>query len=63
MYTCAFCGLESCQEENPDKFPANCPCLEEAPVTVSAAKDRVLGHNPMAAIYLADSYYKEKLYK
>ena len=33
----------------------------KAPVTVLAAKDRVLGHNPMAAIYTADSYRK-KLY-
>lgn len=31
----------------------------EAPVTVLAAKDRVLGHNPLAAIY--SSYYKSKL--
>jgi uncharacterized metal-binding protein len=29
----------------------------EAPVTVFAAKDRVLGHNPMAALYTLDSYY------
>jgi uncharacterized metal-binding protein len=29
----------------------------EAPTTVLAVKDRVTGHNPMAAIYLADSYY------
>lgn len=35
----------------------------KAPVTVLATKDRVLGHNPMAALYLADSYYKDKLYK
>lgn len=35
----------------------------QAPVTVFAAKDRVLGHNPMAALYLADSYYHNKLYK
>lgn len=35
----------------------------EAPVTVFAAKDRVLGHNPMAALYLSDSYYHDKLYK
>lgn len=33
-----------------------------APVTVLAAKDRVLGHNPLAAIYLADSYYHDKLW-
>ena len=30
----------------------------KAPVTVLAAKDRVLGHNPIAAIYTADSYRK-----
>jgi len=29
----------------------------EAPVTVLAAKDRVTGHNPLAAIYLSASYY------
>jgi len=33
-----------------------------APVTVLAAKDRVLGHNPLAAIYLADSYYRARLF-
>ncbi|MFO8059113.1 MAG: DUF1847 domain-containing protein [Bacillota bacterium] len=31
----------------------------DAPVTVLAAKDRVLGHNPLAAVYLADSYYRK----
>lgn len=30
----------------------------EAPVTVFAVKDRVLGHNPLAAIYTYDSYNK-----
>ncbi len=34
-----------------------------APVTVFAVKDRVLAHNPIGAVYLADSYYKNKLYK
>ena len=29
----------------------------EAPVTVLASKDRVTGHNPMAALYTANSYY------
>lgn len=29
-----------------------------APCTVLAAKDRVLGHNPLAALYTAGSYYK-----
>jgi uncharacterized metal-binding protein len=29
----------------------------KVPVTVLAVKDRVTGHNPLAAIYLADSYY------
>ena len=33
-----------------------------APATVLAAKDRVLGHNPMAAVYLADGYYHERLF-
>lgn len=30
----------------------------EAPCTVLAVKDRVLGHNPLAAIYTIDSYYR-----
>ncbi len=29
----------------------------KAPVTVLAVKDRILGHNPMAAVYNYDSYY------
>lgn len=29
-----------------------------APTTVLVAKDRVLGHNPIAALQLADSYYR-----
>jgi uncharacterized metal-binding protein len=34
----------------------------QAPVTVLAVKDRVLGHNPLAAVYLADSYYRWRLF-
>jgi uncharacterized metal-binding protein len=30
----------------------------KAPVTVLVAKDRVTGHNPAAALYTANSYYK-----
>ena len=30
----------------------------EAPCTVLAAKDRLLGHNPLAAIYNVESYYR-----
>ena len=30
----------------------------DAPCTVLAAKDRLLGHNPLAAIYNYDSYYR-----
>lgn len=33
-----------------------------APITVFAVKDRVLAHNPMGALYLSDSYYKNKLH-
>lgn len=33
-----------------------------APVTVLAVKDRVLGHNSLAAVYLADSYYHDRLF-
>ena len=31
----------------------------EAPTTVLAVKDRVTGHNPLAAIYLSDTYYRK----
>ena len=30
----------------------------EAPCTVLAVKDRLLGHNPLAAVYTMDSYYR-----
>jgi uncharacterized metal-binding protein len=30
----------------------------KAPVTVLAVKDRLLGHNPMAAVYQLDTYYR-----
>jgi uncharacterized metal-binding protein len=33
-----------------------------APVTVLAVKDRVLGHNPLAAIYLSEGYYKKRMF-
>lgn len=33
----------------------------DALVTTCVTKDRVLGHNPVAALYTADSYYKDKL--
>ncbi len=33
----------------------------EAPVTVLVAKDRVLGHNPAAALYTSGSYYARLL--
>ncbi|MBN1106063.1 MAG: DUF1847 domain-containing protein [Deltaproteobacteria bacterium] len=31
----------------------------DAPATVLAVKDRVTGHNPLAAIYLHESYYRK----
>ena len=34
----------------------------EAPITILAVKDRVLAHNPLGAIYQAESYYKNKLF-
>jgi len=34
----------------------------KAPVTVLAVKDRVLGHNPLAAVYLSKGYYRNKLF-
>jgi uncharacterized metal-binding protein len=30
----------------------------KAPCTVLAVKDRVTGHNPLAAVYTLDSYYR-----
>ncbi len=30
----------------------------EAPTTVLAVKDRLLGHNPLAAVYQTDAYYR-----
>ena len=33
----------------------------EAPVTVLVAKDRVTGHNPVAALYTSHSYYRRLL--
>ncbi len=35
----------------------------EAPCTTLVTKDRVLGHNPVAALYQADAYYQNKLFK
>lgn len=34
----------------------------DAIVTTAVTKDRVLGHNPAAALYTAESYYKKKLF-
>jgi uncharacterized metal-binding protein len=34
----------------------------KAPVTTLIAKDRVLGHNPVASLYNYTSYYRQKLY-
>ena len=31
----------------------------KAPTTVLAVKDRVTGHNPLASVYLSDSYYRK----
>ncbi len=31
----------------------------KAPTTVLAVKDRVTGHNPLAAVYLSESYYRK----
>ena len=35
--------------------------IAEAPVTTLIVKDRVLGHNPVAALYQADAYYRKLL--
>ena len=54
---CARCPIEArdrlCQKEN-----GKSPKYSNAPCTVLAAKDRLLGHNPLAAIYTIDSYYR-----
>ena len=34
----------------------------EAPCTVLAVKDRVTGHNPLAAIYMANGYYNKRFF-
>lgn len=34
----------------------------KAPVTTLVCKDRVLGHNPVACLYVADSFYADKLF-
>ena len=34
----------------------------KAPVSTLICKDRVLGHNPAAAVYMADSFYAKKLF-
>lgn len=34
----------------------------DAPVTVLAVKDRVLAHNPLGAVYTAETFYRDKLY-
>jgi len=39
-------------------FIKNC----EADVTPLIVKDRVTGHNPIAALYTSRSYYKDKLW-
>ena len=35
----------------------------EAPTTVLAVKDRLTGHNPVAAINMAESYHKSRIFK
>ena len=35
----------------------------EGPATILAVKDRVTGHNPLAAVYVAESYYKKRFFK
>ncbi|MGL5569683.1 DUF1847 domain-containing protein [Cetobacterium sp.] len=35
----------------------------EALATVLAVKDRVTGHNPLAPLYISDTYYHKKLFK
>ena len=34
----------------------------KAPVTYLVCKDRITGHNPIASLYTAHSYYRKKLY-
>lgn len=34
----------------------------DAPATIFAVKDRVMGHNPLAPIYTAEGYSKKRLY-
>ncbi len=61
--SCSTCPFQEkiCLSET-GKGPENCPTLfmgdTIAYTTVFATKDRVLGHNPMAALYLSKSYYR-----
>lgn len=61
MYTCAFCHLESCEEENPEKYPDNCPCLEERGIGAAKAfydefDNKEIAH--AAAVVEASGYCK-----
>ena len=54
---CARCPIEArdrlCQKGN-----GKSPKYSNAACTVLAAKDRLPGHNPLAAIYTIGSYYR-----
>ena len=52
---CARCPIES-QDRLCQKEDGKSPEYSNAPCTVLAAKDRLLGHNPLVAIYTIDSY-------
>ena len=56
-YTCAQCAIHACSRENPAALPQNCPMRD----TTLVAKDRALGHNPAAAIYCAEGYFRDRI--
>lgn len=63
--SCIDCGTINCSVCN-KSYPKFClttenkdeVILNEALVTTLVVKDRVLGHNPAAALYTSNSYYK-----
>ncbi len=75
MYNCALCSIigqaEFLNEAKTDLNILLGLCVghdslsikySEAPITVFAVKDRFLAHNPLGAIYQAESYYKDRLF-
>ncbi|PRR78616.1 hypothetical protein CLLI_14850 [Clostridium liquoris] len=67
MYTCGLCKDRNCKKGNFENLPLNCPSNEKdeqeevKKLFWLKVKDRVLAHNPIAALYLSEGYYESKL--